>query len=200
VDFSCSKDRQANTSKATFLRQLWEKPAEKRPRGAPVKSGKAQIQDKAAIILGKATPLSNPVAAALNLGDCMIVEPTDRHRTNNRPFEKLSAALGHRKRTAHNVPSYHITWIAANGPPPPTSGREEYSHRCHQKWCVAPGHGVWETSTVNKKRNSCGAGRSHFLLDNGPDNRHLVKICPHDPECLSGVLVENMNHPSITKI
>lgn len=151
------------------------------------------------MILSKATPQPNPIAVALGLGDCMIAEPTDKYRTNNRPFERISAAIGNRKHTGHNVPSYHITWVAANGPPLVGSGLE-YSHRCHQKWCVAPAHGLWETGTVNKRRNVCASGHSHFLLDNGLDNRHLVKICPHDPECLSGTLVENMQHPAITKI
>jgi hypothetical protein len=102
--------------------------------------------------------------------------------------------------TGHNVPSYHITWVAENGPPPKVSGGLEYSHRCHQKWCVAPAHGIWETNAVNRQRNGCAAGRSHFLLDNGPNDRHLIKICPHNPECLSGTFVQNMDHPAITKI
>lgn len=92
------------------------------PCGPPVKSGQAQIKDKAAVILSKATPQPNPIAEALGLGACMVVEPTDNSRTNNRPFEKLTAALGHRARSGHNVPSYHITWVAENGAPPPMAG------------------------------------------------------------------------------
>jgi hypothetical protein len=46
----------------------------------------------------------------------------------------------------------------------------------------------------------CAAGHSHFLLDNGPNDKHLVKICPHHPESLSGTFVQNMDHPAITKI
>ncbi len=52
------------------------------------------------------------MAAALSLGPCLLVAASDKHRSTNRPFEKLSAALGHRKQQAHNVLSYHITLAA----------------------------------------------------------------------------------------
>lgn len=178
-----------------------QKPAEMRKRGAPVKAGKEQVRSKAAVILAKSQPLSNPVAEALGLGPCMIVAPTDTARTNNRPHEKLSAVLGHRKREAHYVPSYHITWAAEYGAPSDVPVGWGYSHRCHQKWCVAPGHGTWESNRANQERNSCADGKSHFLLSRAGE-RHLLRICPHTVggECLSGTAVEDMNHPAITRI
>jgi hypothetical protein len=198
-EYSIATQQSLTDFQGRFLNLLWHKPAEARARGAPVKAGKSQIQAKAKIILAKAKDVSNPVAEALNLGPCMIVEPTDKHRTSNRPFEKLSAAIGHRKHTGHNCLSYHITWVAENGEIPRVEGGAEYSHQCHQKWCVNPKHGQWENGAANKRRNICADGRSHFLLDNG-GIRHLVKICTHQPECLSGTLVQDMDHPDITKV
>ncbi|KAL9044374.1 MAG: hypothetical protein Q9214_002483 [Letrouitia sp. 1 TL-2023] len=194
---SDDRDEGHSNKPTSFLRKLWYKPAEKRPRGAPIKAGEAQIKDKAAVIMNKAELQFNPVAATLGLGDCMIVKTSDTSRTTNRPFEKLTAAIGQEQRTGHNMLSYHITWVAANGP---TAGGREYSHRCHQKCCVATKHGVWESGLKNTRRKICADGKSHFLLDNGPDDKYLVRICPHEPECLSGTLVANMQHPAITKL
>ena len=181
---------------ATWLSALWSTPAGPRgARGAPPKSGSQIIRDKSAVILAKTNVQPNPVAVALGLGPCRIAA-VDPKRTNDRPSEKLTAAVGHQARTGHYVASYHITWVAQYGTVPDIRGRE-YSHLCHTPCCVAPTHGVWENNKDNKARNSCRDGKSHYLFDNGPNDRHLLRLCSHEPPCLSGTEVFNWQHPSV---
>lgn len=164
-----------------------------------MKAGKAQICDKAKYIRDRAKTSSNPVAKGIQLNECLLSAPTGCQSSNARPRVKITTTLGHRVRSEHNVPSYHLTWCAANGCPDTPNGHE-YSHRCHQPSCVQPLHGVWESSRDNKRRNVCANGKSHMLLRNQAADSYLIKLCPHEPECLSGTVVENMQHPTIKKL
>ncbi|KAI1781092.1 hypothetical protein F4818DRAFT_26682 [Hypoxylon cercidicola] len=140
------------------------------------------------------------IAEALGLGHCQIAPVTDRNRTNTRPCEKLSAMFPPRKnRVSRWALSYHITWVAMFGLPPAEPGLS-YSHRCHEPCCVNPKHGVWEPMRKNHARNTCRDGRSHMLLDNGEEGRHLITNCPHDPPCVSGTAVRGMEHSSIIRL
>jgi hypothetical protein len=203
-DVTATNGQSARESEGTAsnLRLLAAKPGTIGRRGKPTKAGMLQIRDKASKILEKARAEPNPVASSLGLGDCLLVEPADRNRFNIRPCERISATLGNRAHHGHWFLSYHITWVAANGVPPLGAGTgSQYSHRCHRGWCVEPRHGVWETGPVNRARNVCAAGRSHYLLEGSPNGRYLVRWnCTHDPPCLAGTVVEKMEHPNITAL
>jgi len=92
----------------------------------------------------------------------------------------------------HNFRAYHITKITIDGPAP--RGRE-YSHRCHEPRCVNTVHGVWEHGRYNKDREGC-INASHLIL---PDLT-IIRLCPHDPVCLTPIHIRHWDDRRIINI
>lgn len=130
-------------------------------------SGRQKILNKAEKSLTRSQQITNPSAESLNLGPCLHDNEAMTAR-GGRPiacFEILSrSGQGSNKRN-RTAMLYHVTWCAAHDRPPPKG--LEYSHRCHDRACVAPKHGVWESALSNRERNSCRGGQ----------------LCPHSPIC-----------------
>lgn len=142
------------------------------PQGRPVKAPWLQIYDAVNSIVDKARV--DRRAEPLGVRPCLI----STHSVDSRGRAQRSIRFQGRK--IHFRP-WHLVWIANNGPAP---AGLQYSHRCHQRNCVEPDHGVWETDLQNKSRNRC-ANASHVFL---PDGKKIV-LCDHDPCCLSPLVL-----------
>ncbi|KAI0873580.1 hypothetical protein GGS24DRAFT_501604 [Hypoxylon argillaceum] len=152
------------------LRALWQVAGGPARRGARAgerrrKSGPEMITSAATKILTAATPSPFLAAAA---APCLLA-PLGAVENRGRPSHSLTIpADGDLQPRQFQAAAYHVTWCARANQPPP-GGRVEYSHRCHQKRCVEPTHGVWETRAENRSREACrvvgGAGCGHNLLN-----------------------------------
>ena len=159
-----------------------------RQSGTKGKSGLAQIRDNANQIRREADPAPNPVAVALGFGGCL--RSTNSLNGNNRPLKSIKWQLPDGSYKKRDFMAYHVTWVAENGRiPNPTLN---FSHRCHDGLCVAPMHGLWEDLPTNSARNAC-MGNSHLVLPNGA----IVRLCPHEPSCLSGPVLASWDDPAI---
>jgi hypothetical protein len=162
----------ADETQGHNLVELWAVPARapargRHPGGRPGLAGKKMIADAAAKIIARATPLANPTAEAAGLGPCMIAGQ-GTVETRGRPTHSFSIPREGRGRRQFQAAAYHVTWSAHHDRPPPDRVGLTYSHLCHQKRCVAGGHGVWEAIAANTAR-ACVAGAGG---------------CPHVPRCL----------------
>lgn len=132
-------------------------------------SGRQKIANKAEKTLARAQRLSNSAAEALGLGPCLRDNEAQTAR-GDRPiayFEVLSRSGQGKAKRNGTAMLYHVTWCYENDQPPPK--RLQYSHRCHDRTCVAPKHGHWETAGENCGRNGC---------EGGPECGHLPSCVP----------------------
>lgn len=132
-------------------------------------SGRQKIANKAKKTLARAQKIANPAAEALGLGPCLTdIEAVSAR--GNRPiafFEVLARSGQGKGKRNGSAMLYHVTWCDANDQPPPRD--LEYSHRCHNRTCLAPKHGVWETAPKNRGRDRCESGDK----------------CEHSPVCIA---------------
>lgn len=138
----------------------------------------------------------NPIASALGLGNCQIA----RMELATCPTIELSAPYpGQKKPSSKRLRCDFVTGVARYGPPPDFKNMQ-YSHRCHQPSCLNPQHGTWESAKKNHARHRCKVGESHLLFEEKRGRRFLMKTCEHDPVCISGSVVRNMEHHTITQL
>lgn len=154
---------------------LWERKAD--PPSLRRKSGISQrrtgrqiIRDRAAKVLGQALPCPNDAAEARGLGSCQLMQQGN-FTPQGRPVCYFSVRLkpGHKAVNFHAM-SYHVTWCAAQGRPPPSVIGLAFSHLCHDKTCVEAAHGVWEDMRTNQSRRACVTAGSC--------------ICKQEPMCI----------------
>jgi hypothetical protein len=134
----------------------------------PIQSGREIIHNAAAAIRRFAISRPNPVAEVNGFRPCLIVSRHCKSRSK-RPMHQFAAQIDtngiNRKFYAF---AYHVVWCDENNKPPPAKIGLVYSHLCHERCCVEPQHGIWETMAMNTSRDDCRNGA----------------ICKHRPACL----------------
>lgn len=112
------------------------RPGETRTSGRPARQGR----DAADKIIAAATP--RPLAASPGALPCLLAAAGNQE-SRGRPTWSLRIPPGEGEGGSGKkiTPmAYHVTWAAANNPPPDDT--EGYSHLCREKRCVEPTHGV----------------------------------------------------------
>lgn len=172
------------------LEKLRTKPRQESNRGL-TKSGFRQITDNSNSIWRSAVERS--IGYQLwSMGEYHCSLSNFSLDSNQRPQRKMRVILPPETNERFISPkAYHVTWCQAN-PDQALNPNLDYSHRCHNKTCVEPTHGVWETVPQNNSRNKCQGG-SHVFLPNG---RYLL-LCPHDPSCLVAIQIPTYDDPRL---